>query len=69
MTIKEDKKLASVQTDYKKHCKFCGHSISFYAFEPDRKLCSYCGRYNYRNDLIKFKELLNKKKREIENDS
>ena len=69
MTIKEDKKLASVQTYYKKHCQFCGHSISFYAFEPDRKLCNYCGRYNYRNDLIKFKELLNKKKREVENES
>lgn len=66
MTTKEDKKLASIKQDYKKHCKYCGHTISFYAFEPDKKLCNYCGRYNYKNEQAKFKDLLVKKKREIE---
>lgn len=66
MAIKQDSKLASEQSKYKKNCKFCGHTISFYAFESDRKLCSWCGRYNYRNGLVEFKELLKKKKREVE---
>ena len=51
-------KLATELTKYKKLCKFCGHTLSFYAFEPDKKLCNYCGRYNYRNDKIEFKELM-----------
>lgn len=43
------------------YCEYCGHTISFYAFEGDRKLCNYCHRYNYRNDKIKFRYLLKKK--------
>lgn len=66
MTIKEDTRLATEQAKCKKRCEYCGHTISFYAFEKDKKICSHCGIYNYRNDLIKFKDLLNKKKREVE---
>ncbi len=66
MTIKEDTKLASQQSKCKKYCKFCGHTISFYAFEKDKKLCNWCKRYNYRNEKVEFRELLLKKKREIE---
>lgn len=66
MTIKEDTKLASEQSKYKKYCKYCGHTISFYAFESDKKLCSWCKRYNYRDKKVEFKELLNKKKKEVE---
>lgn len=61
LKIKEDSILMSEQAKYKKHCEFCGHTISFYAFEPNKKLCNYCGKYNYKNDLVKFKDLLNKK--------
>lgn len=66
LTIKDDTKLATEQAKYKRYCKYCRHTISFYAFEGDKKLCSWCGRYNYRNGLVEFKELLKKKKREVE---
>lgn len=62
----DDIKIAEEQSKYKKHCKFCGHTISFYAFESDKKLCSWCKKYNYRNKKVEFRELLLKKKREIE---
>lgn len=35
-------------------------------FEKNKKLYSWCGNYNYKNQLVKFKELLIKKKRELE---
>lgn len=63
MKIKKDMKMASEQAKYKKYCQFCGHTISFYAFEPDKKLCSWCGKYNYRNGLVEFKDILFKKRR------
>lgn len=66
MAIKQDSKLASEQLKYKKNCKFCGHTISFYAFESDRKLCSWCGRFNYKNELVEFKELFRIKKNKVE---
>jgi rRNA maturation endonuclease Nob1 len=69
MTIKDDTKLATEQAKYKKHCQFCGHTISFYAFEPDKKLCSWCGKYNYRNGLVEFKTLLEKEREREQNES
>ena len=66
MKIKKDMKMASEQAKYKKYCQFCGHTISFYAFEPDKKLCSWCGKYNYRNEKAEFRELLQRKIKEVE---
>lgn len=60
MNNREITKVENEKQKYKKHCEFCGHTISFYAFERDKKICSYCGRYNYRNNLIKFKDKLNR---------
>lgn len=54
-------KLNNEKIKYRKKCEHCGHTISFYAFENDRKLCNYCCRYNYRNEKAKFKYLLTKK--------
>lgn len=68
LKLKEDCKLASIQVKYKKHCKNCGHTLSFYAFEPNRKLCKWCGVYNYRNELSEFKDLMLKKKRKGKNE-
>jgi hypothetical protein len=65
MDIKKDSILMSEQAKHKKHCEYCGHTISFYAFEPTKKLCDWCGRYNYKNELVKFKYLLNKKMKEV----
>lgn len=58
MTNAEITKLENEKQKYKKKCEYCGHTISFYAFESDKKVCSYCGRYNYRNEFIKFKSRL-----------
>lgn len=60
MTNKDITKLENEKMKYKKYCEFCGHTISFYAFERDKKVCNHCGRYNYRNNLVKFKDILNK---------
>ena len=49
------------KSKYRNYCEYCGHTISFYAFEDDRKICNYCGKYNYRNDKIKFRYLLKQK--------
>jgi hypothetical protein len=51
--------------NFKYYCEHCGHTISFYAFEPEKKLCHCCGRYNYKNDLVKFKDILIKKIKEV----
>lgn len=47
------------------YCENCGHTISFYAFEAEKKVCNWCGRLNYKNDLTKFKDTLNKKLKEV----
>lgn len=48
---------------YKVYCK-CGHSMVIYPFEHiDKKICSWCGHYVYKNDLVKFKDLLNKERK------
>ena len=58
-------KLAEEQLKYKKYCKFCGHTMSFYAFEPDRKVCSWCGYYNYKNGFVEFKYMLEKERKRL----
>ena len=54
MGLERDIKLREEQKKYEKYCEFCGHTMSFYAFEKDRKLCNYCGRFNYRNKRVEF---------------
>lgn len=56
-----DQKLIEEQAKNKKYCEYCGHTLTFYAFEKDRKVCSFCGYFNYRNDFIKFKYKLKEK--------
>ena len=58
MINKEIKKLEDEKRKYQKYCEFCGHTMSFYSFEKDKKLCNHCGKYNYKNDAIKFKYCL-----------
>ena len=48
---------------YRKYCK-CGHSVIM----PDgtnvsKIICTFCGRYIYKNDKEKFKELIIKEMR------
>lgn len=66
MKLSNDAKLAEIQSKYKKYCKYCGHTLSFYFFEKDKKLCDWCGRYNYRNGMVEFKDKLLTKRKEVE---
>lgn len=59
--IKNDLKMMSEQSKFKRNCWYCNYKISFYAFEPDRKICKWCGRLNYKNELVEFKYLLEKR--------
>ena len=62
----KDFKLSNEKSKFHRHCEYCGHTISFYFFEKDRKCCDHCGKYNYRNDFIKFKYKLKEKGLKIE---
>ena len=53
------------KTNYRYYCERCGHTITFYAFEPDKKVCDWCGRLNYKNESAKFKDILTKKLKEV----
>lgn len=66
MNFGEIKKYTEALIKNQKHCDYCGHTISFYAFEPDTKICNHCQHLNYRNDLVMFKDKLNKKMKEVE---
>lgn len=61
--INEDIKLATEKMKNKKYCCYCKHTISFYAFEKDKKICKWCGKYNYKDDKAKFKDVFIKKEK------
>lgn len=64
--MEEEIKIMSEQRKYKNQCSNCNYKISFYAFEPDKKVCKWCGTLNYKNDKARFKHLFLKKKKEAE---
>ena len=52
-------KMLEERTKYKVYCK-CGHGEVFYPFEKkNKKICSWCGYYVYKNKRIEFKDRLN----------
>lgn len=59
-------KLSNEISKYRTYC-CCGHSVVIYPFEKKKsKVCSFCGNLVYKNELEKFKDLLIKKKKEVE---
>ena len=55
----------------KRYCK-CGHSVVFpKTSKTDKMICSFCGKYIFKNDLLEFeyriKEKFRKKFRKIFN--
>lgn len=56
------------KTNFHYYCEYCGHTITFYAFEPEKKVCNFCGRMNFKNEKARFKHLFFKKRREIKNE-
>lgn len=59
MGMLSDIKLRSEQVKYEKYCEFCGHTLTFYAFEKDRKLCRVCGKFNYKDKRVEFRYKFN----------
>ncbi len=68
MKTKEMIKFTETLTKNQKHCDYCGHTISFHSFEPDKKICNHCQHLNYRNELVKFKDKINKKMSEVKDE-
>lgn len=58
-TIQDDIKIATELLKYRRLCK-CGHTMTFYkTSRKDKIVCTHCGNYVYKNDLIEFKEKMN----------
>lgn len=57
--FKNDTKMSKERAKYLIYCNRCGHSLVFYPFKHiNKKICSYCGYYVYKNNKIEFKERL-----------
>lgn len=55
------KKMVEERTKFRIYCD-CGHSMVLFPFEHrNKKICSYCGKYVYKNEKEKFKEKLGAK--------
>lgn len=68
MNSKEMQKYANALSEIRVKCN-CSHTLYFPAYSPDVQICSHCGHKVYRNDRIKFKEILSKciKVKEVQN--
>ena len=63
--FEKEKILENDRSKHKRYCK-CGHSIIFPKnSKTDKTICSYCGCYIFKNDLLEFeyrlKERIKKK--------
>lgn len=53
LTLKEIKKLSSVQTESRKLCKNCGHSKLL--GKQKKVICKNCGHWIFKDDETEFK--------------
>ena len=60
LSIKSEIKIAEDKAKMNKYCTNCGHTLSFFAFEKDTKVCSHCGTMNFRNKKAEFEYQLKK---------
>ena len=58
MKLKLTKRLEQAITDYIKVKCPCGHSVDVY---HDKRICTHCGRYVFKNKEEEFKYRLNEK--------
>lgn len=66
LTFKEDSDLANEKRKMKVECPNCRHLINFYAFEHvDKKLCTYCNKYVFKNKEVEFKYRMKEKMKEV----
>ena len=68
MNLKEMQKYANALSEIRVKCN-CSHTLYFPAYGTDVQICLHCGHKVYRNDHIKFKEILSKciKVKEVQN--
>jgi hypothetical protein len=68
VNLKEMQKYANALSEIRVKCN-CSHTLYFPAYGPDVQICSHCGHKVYRNNRIKFKEILSKciKVKEVQN--
>ena len=57
MNLLEERRYSNALSELKVKCS-CSHILFFPSFGPDIKICTYCGRKVYRNERIKFKDIL-----------
>lgn len=60
MNFQEIKRLSNALSEIRVKCQ-CSHTLFFPAYAPDIQICNHCGNKVYRNDRVKFKDILNKK--------
>lgn len=63
--MRNDVKLAEEQAKMKRYCQWCGHTMTFYAFEPNKKICHWCKRYTYKDKKSEFEDKLKLKIKEV----
>lgn len=63
---KKESILAGEKRKMKIECPHCRHLINFYAFEHvDKKLCSYCNIYVFKDRETEFKYRLKEKMKNV----
>ena len=53
--FKDDTKMLDMFTQHRYPCK-CGHKVTI--FKEKKKLCTWCGRYVYKDKKMEFKDRL-----------
>lgn len=65
MNAKIYNKLEKSRTKFKRYCK-CGHSIVFpKSLKRDKVICTHCGRYIFKNDLLEFEYRIKEKSKKV----
>lgn len=63
--FKDIEKLETERTEQARRCK-CGHSITFpKTSKKDKVICTHCGRYIFKNDLLEFEYRIKEKSKKI----
>ena len=53
LNFKEISILSGEQTQNRKLCKICGHSLLI-PTKKEKKICSHCGNYVFKDDIAEF---------------
>ena len=58
MKMSTSRKILNEREEFKIYCS-CGHGVVILPFEhKNKKICSYCGKYVYKDKKEEFKERL-----------